>query len=114
MTYNFIYDENYKLTFRAVIIDARAGTPLARKNGTIINDFVNQEIDKVVEGVITYKIETNLGNLAGYITLKKTNMGNSAVVLQQLLRPAYQQFTNDISQGIQNLLISGDWKFDTL
>jgi hypothetical protein len=63
---------------------------------------------------IFYKVESLQGSLAGYFTLN-VNTGNKTAVLGQfVLRPAFQQFLNQIQNQISNFIQSNNWNGDYL
>jgi len=114
MTFHLVYDENYILTIPAVLIDNRANLPIANKTGKEIKIYTDAEVEKVVPGVITYKIENDLGNLAGYLLLKQGNFENSIDILKLVLRPQFQSFTDQINEQVKIYMSGGGWKFETL
>lgn len=114
MTYSFIIDDQPFRTIPAVIIDSRAGTPLAHQIGTVIKAYTDSQVALVTDSVLVYKIESNLGNIAGYFTLQVI-LGNQTAQLQQfVLRPAFKQFLSEISAQIDTFITELQWKPDFL
>lgn len=115
MTYNFIYEPvYYPQTIRAVMIDARQGTPLANRIGVVIDQFVQQQVDLVTDNTIFYKIETEQGVLAGYFWITVDNIGNFNGNIPPNLRPAYSKNFNDISNLISNFILANEFSPDFL
>lgn len=114
MTYRFIIDDQPFRTIPAVIIDSRAGTPLANQIGAVIKSYTDSQVALVTDSVIPYKIETGAGSLAGYFTLQVI-LGNQIAQLQQfVLRPAFKQFLSGISVQIDTFITTNNWKSDYL
>lgn len=95
-------------------MDARAGTPLANKPGSIQKQFIDAEIAKVTPEVIPYKIETDLGVLVAYFSLKTGDMGQTAVLFQETYRPAFTNMIPEIQQNISKFVSSLAWRGDIL
>lgn len=114
MTYNFIFEDDFSRIISAVLIDARASIPeIANQVGTVIKAYTDSKVAQVNDNTITYKIETDLGVLAGYFTIQVNTSNKTAVLDQFVLRPAFQGFT-EIQSQIVNFIQSGDWKPDFL
>lgn len=114
MIYRFIYDDQPFRTIPGVLIDSRAGTPLANQIGTVIKAYTDGQVSLVTDNVIPYKVETDSGNLAGYFTLQVI-LGNQSAQMQQfVLRPGFKQFLSEISAQINTFITGGQWKPDFL
>ncbi len=96
------------------MMDARAGTALANKPGSIQKQFIDAEIAKVTPDIIFYKIETDLGVLVGYFSLKTGNMGQTAVLFQKTYRPAFTNMIPEIQGNITKFVQSGAFVADIL
>jgi hypothetical protein len=115
MTVRFIYEPDYPRLIPAIMIEARAGTPLANKTGAVIKQFTDSAVAAVTPETIVYRIENAvLGVIAGYMTVEVGNMGQTAVLSGVTLRPAYQSSAEDISQQISNFMAENGWKPDYL
>ena len=114
MTYYFVYEPDYSRIMMAVIIDNRASIP-AIKNmaGMVIKSYVDEQIDLIDENCITYKIETELGVLAGFFAIRVSTVDKSAVLIMQVLRPAFQKDAQ-IPFLITNFIGTGKYKQDFL
>src|SRR5258707_15820418 len=96
MMIKFIYEPNYPRIIFSVMMDARAGTPLANKPGTTQKQFIDNEIAKDTPDVIPYRLETDLGGMAGYISLLTANQGTKASLYQFMLRPTFKRLSIEI------------------
>jgi len=115
MSYRFIYSQSEaNRLVPAVLIDKRAAIPeIKNKTGVVIKAFIDVQVALVTESCIFYKIETDLGNLAGYFTLQVIREG-VVIILQQELRPPFEQFSVEISGLIANFITNGTWQTDHL
>lgn len=109
------YDQEHKRTMTAVIFDSRA-VYLDTKNlsGFGLKFFTDLEIAFVTENVLSYKILTTDGNLAGYMNVKSDNIGRFGHKIQQRLRVAFQPFINDINNVTDSFIQNSSWKADQL
>lgn len=107
---------------QSVLIDKRAAIPaISGQVGSVIKAYTDTQA-AIAAAHLFYKIETTdmssidggfpTGVLAGYFTLDVS--GSTVTRIQYELRPAYEQFTADISNLIAIFISSGDWTFDTL
>lgn len=112
--YHFIYEINHPILMQAVITDAKVSLGLGNKSGFELKDYVDAEVSKVVPGTFVLRIETDLGVVAGYLVLSKTNFGNSVMISSQVLRTAFQSLIADVNAAVQNYIVGGDWIFETL
>ena len=114
MTYYFIYEPDYSRIIPALLIDARASIPeIANQIGMVIKSYTDSKVALVNDETIVYKIETNLGVLAGYFSIQVNTENKTAVLQQFVLRPAFQSFSEiqaQITKFIQNL----EWQPDFL
>jgi len=115
LSYRFIYNQSEShRVIPAVLIDKRAAIPEIRnKTGAVIKAFTDAQAALVTESCIFYKIETEQGNLAGYFTLQVIREG-VVIILQYELRPAFEQFTVQISGEIANFITNSGWVNDYL
>lgn len=114
MNYRFIYSQSEcSRVIPACLIDKRAAIPaISGQIGSVIKAYTDSQVALVTDTCVFYKIETDMGNLAGYFTL---SVGGSAVViLQYELRPAFEQFSVVISGLIANFISNGTWQNDYL
>lgn len=96
-----------------VIIDSQYNIALiSNKLGVDIKAYTDAEVAKVVAGVIPYRMESDSGNLIGFLTLKTT--GLVAILYQYQLRPAFVQFDTIISQNISTFIAQNTWVQDIL
>ena len=104
----------YERTFPAVIKDARASIPQIKNQiGTVIKAYTDSQVALITDNVLPYKIETaDNGNLVGYVAIRVVS-GEALVYLKQL-RPAFVQFDSEISEQINNFVISGFYKYDSI
>lgn len=97
----------------AIEIDARANNiAIADQIGDVIKAYTDSQVAKVTPDCIVYKLESENGNLAGYIVLKVTN--DVANVFFMTLRPAFLQFSILIDQLISNFISNNSWQQDFL
>lgn len=112
--YRFIYDIDYRRTIPAVMIDARAGTPLANQIGSVIKGYTDAAVAAIGPFTIPYKIENHRGNVAGIFTLNVDGTGKIATLGQFVLRPAFQVFSLNISEQISTFITNNLWDGDFL
>jgi hypothetical protein len=112
--YRFIYcGESYRRMMWGVIADSRVNIPgVKNANGWTIKAYVDSQIALVGPGVAVYKLETNLGVLAGYMGLY-TGPGQVGVIFKQI-RPAFVSDLINFNKNIANFITGNDWVFDTL
>lgn len=110
MTWYLTYEpEIYQRIMFAVIVDNRTNIPAIKSAyGVAIDAYVSGQILLVLPDSLFYKIESENGNLAGFFTLDMLN--NGVVLSLFMLRPAFQQFNTEITEKINNFIISGDWQ----
>jgi hypothetical protein len=111
---NFIYDDQFYRTIPACIIDGRNGNPaVSGQIGNVIKAFCDAEVNKASQpGVLTYKMETISGNLAGVLTLQEVN--GVVSVYQLWLRDAFKANLSEIQGDISIFITGRDWVFDSL
>ena len=113
MTFDLIYELDFKRVMSAIINDSRNTIPAIKgQSGGIIYSYIQAQISLVVPGVLVYRIIGNGSNLGGFLALQTQNGVASPLLVQ--LRPAYQQFSLEISQFIANFITSNSWKSDLL
>ena len=109
MTFKITYCENYTRLMRGVLIDSQFNIPaISNKLGSVIKDYTDKEVEKVVGNVIPFRIETNDGNLAGYFTIKV--VGVDVSLFQKQLRPSFVKFNDNISILISTFITNGEWQ----
>lgn len=116
MTVRFIYDIEYNRTMRGIINDSRENIPeIKNQLGVVMKTYADEQAALVTENSLPYKMETDAyGNLAGYVILGIGRTEQSAYLLTKQLRPAFEQFSTDISEQISNFITEGTWKQDIL
>lgn len=115
MTYHIVYEPEYQRIMTACIIDARASIPAIKNQvGTVIKDYVDTQLSYINTNAICYKLETDLGVLAGYFVIQVTPASETAMIDSKVLRPAFVQFDSDISTQISNFIQLNNWKPDYL
>jgi hypothetical protein len=97
---------------QAVMIDSRAYSMPPNINGNQIQPLVDAEVANVTRDVIFYKIESTLGNLVGYFSLKKN--GSVGTKYQQQIRPPFLVDISMINSLIDNFVLANDWQKDYL
>ena len=113
MTFTLTYDLDYQRTIPAVIIDSRAVIPAIKNQlGYVVKKYFDAQVALVGANSLPYKIETNDGNLAGICTIEVS--GNTAILGQFVLRPAFQQFILQIQQVIGTFIQNFNWQDDFL
>lgn len=98
------------------MIDNRANNGLLGKYGNDILQAVENEVGKIDDSVLFYKIETENGNLVGYFSLK-TDVENELLVankFQKEIRPAFKDNSQEIDTFIEDFINSKDWTNDIL
>lgn len=114
MTFRVIYNQDYKRTIPAILIDGRGEiAAIQTAGGYAVKAYTDSKVSEVTSTVIPYKIETDLGSLAGYFNLQVKPLGGVSLLVTQL-RPAFKQFDTQISQIISNFISSNEWKEDYL
>lgn len=105
-------DKNRTIT--GTIIDSQYIIPsISNKLGIDIKEYSDSKIllsDEV--GSLPYKIETDNGSLVGFFTLL-TN-GQQCVLQQVQLRPAFQEFSIEITELLSNFILQNLWQPDYL
>lgn len=118
MGFLFIYEPGeYRRIIPAVLIDSRATVPAIKNEiGVVIKAYTDAEVDKVTDNVLFFKIETiaNKGQtadgvLVGYFSLTVSDGGFSATLFQFQIRPAFQQFSTQISAEIVTFIGGNFW-----
>jgi hypothetical protein len=113
--YRFVFDIDYRRSIPAVMIDARAGTPLANQIGSVIKGYTDAAVAAVGPFTIPYKIEVNhRGNLVGIFTLNVNGTGKIATLGQFVLRPAFQVDNSAILAQIVNFIQTNGFAPDFL
>lgn len=113
MTFTLSYELDYQRVVSAVINDSR-GTILALRNATgmQIYAYIQSQLVLVTSGVAVYRILAPGGVIAGVVAIN-TNSGSVGVVFQQL-RPAFLQFSDQISQIISIFISENQFLQDVL
>lgn len=116
MTLRFIYEPDYPRIIPAILIDARASIPaITNQIGAVIKAYTDAAVLAVTPETIVYRLENAAnGVIAGYMTVKTSNMGQIGVLEGVTLRPAYQNMAVEISQQISNFMSVSGWKPDIL
>lgn len=113
MVFRIIYNQEYKRVIPAVLIDSRGGiSAIETTGGYETKTYTDAQVALVTPTVIPYKIESGAGNLAGYFNLQVE--GSNAGLLVMQLRPSFGELSAQISQIINNFIISNVWKEDYL
>lgn len=114
MMFQITYDPDYKRTMFATLVDNRANIPdIKNQIGIVIKQYVDAQTALVTDKVIPYKVErADIGVLVGYFLLK-VNIDQSATNIQEVIRPAFQSFT-EITQFISDWILAGNYVFDIL
>lgn len=106
MTNRIIFDDQWYRTIPACMIDARVGTPYANAIGSVIQGYIDHNLT-LATGNLTYKIETMNGGLVGVFVL-----GRDGTFLFSVIRPAFQQFSEEIEQEISTFIQGNNWVYD--
>ncbi len=114
MSYNITYVDNIQPLVTSVFIDARATTMPSGINGNEVQILIDQQLAQINDQTIVYKIETDFGNLVGYFTLQVNTSNKTCMVASEVIRQAFQQYSVQISEFINNFIQSNDWQFDYL
>jgi hypothetical protein len=111
MSYELTYELDYKRIISAVINDARNIIPQTKnQTGSVIYAYVQSQIMLVNPNVLMYRIESDQGNLAGYVGIRVNN-GIATQVLYQL-RPAFNDL--EISGVITNFIQTNSFLKDSI
>ena len=115
MTYTFTFEPDYSRIMMACIIDARASIPAIKNQvGSVIKDYVDEQLAMINSDSIVYKIETELGVLAGFFALQVNIKNKTATLITQVLRPAFKT-VSEIPVLIGNFInITKVWQQDYL
>jgi len=116
VTYRFIYSNpEAARIISGVNLDSRNTiNALKNKDGFGVKTYSDTMIALVDSSVIFYKLETDNGTVAGFVSLKTNLERTTAMIFQLQLRPAFQQFATDISTIINNFIANGAWRPDIL
>lgn len=99
MTFTLQYELDFKRLISAVINDSRNTIPeTTNQSGIVIFDYIQDQIARVVPGVLIYRIITGNGNLGGYAAIQV--QGSLISLLFYQFRPAFQDFTSEILDNI--------------
>lgn len=113
MTFYATYIQEYSRVIAAIILEGRQSFAQTKdKTGFQVKAFFDSESNKVVEGVVPYKIQTVDGNLVAYFSVLTS--GLSAQQYQLFIRPSFAQFSGQINQFISNFIGNGSWTADIL
>lgn len=113
MIINFIYEIEYTKVIPAIIMDSRFTIPdIKNQDGWAAKAYIDKELSMIIAGILPYRLETDNGNIAGYMTLDATKPAVSVQKLQ--LRPAFQQFLTSIQQQITNFIQTNAYQYDYL
>lgn len=115
MSYRFIYSQSESNRIvPSVLIDKRAAIhEIKNQIGSVIKSFTDGQAAMITDKAIFYRIETNNGNIAGYATLAVIRDGVVSI-LQFELRPAFEQFSAEISANLSSFILNSDWVNDYL
>lgn len=114
MTYNFVYCDEPRRIIPAIIVDNRASIPQIKNQvGNIIKFYIDSQLLLLGSTSITYKVETNLGVLAGFFSINVNTTNKTAILIMEQLRPAFKGFA-ELTTQISNFILNGDWKIDYL
>lgn len=115
MTYKIVYCQEPNRVIPSVLIDARASIPeIANQIGVTIKAYTDAKVALVTATVISYRIETEEGNLAGFFSLQVILGSKTASIQQFVLRPAFEQFLATISGLINTFITNNQWQADYL
>lgn len=118
MILRFIYcpPEEVKRVVQAVAIDSRATSMPLGVNGNEVQPIVDALVLQLLApDVIVYRIEgADNGNLGGYFSLKVNVPQRTVMPYLEQLRPAYVQFSAQISGQLGTFVSNGQWKPDYL
>lgn len=96
------------------MIDARATTMPANANGNQMQPIIDAVIDLVGASSLPYKIETDNGNLVGFIVLLVNRSFLTATLQASCIRPQYSSDLTAINAFINSFRIGTDWLTDIL
>lgn len=114
MTFRIIYMDDYSRIINGIIIDSQYNiSAIKNKLGFEIKNYCDSQIALINDNNIPYKVESEFGNVALYFTVQ-TPDGNSASIGQVQIRPAYEQFSAQISQLLNTFINSNSWLPDYL
>lgn len=115
MSYRFIYSQSEcNRLVPSVLIDKRAAIPeIKNQIGSVIKSFTDTQAAMITDKTIFYKIENSSGNVAGYATLAVIRDGVVSI-LQFELRPAFEQFSAEISANLSSFILNNEWVNDYL
>lgn len=115
MTYTIVFEPDFSRILPAIIIEARATIPeIANQIGSVIKNYTDEKVALITDTCIFYKVETELGVISCIFSIQ-VNTSNKTALLQQLVyRPAFVQFSTEISNLIGNFIGLGSWQPDYL
>lgn len=109
-----LYTQDVNQIVAAVNIDARATTMQLGWNGIEVQAFLDEILSLFTENTLLYKLETELGVLAGYFTLDVIRSKKTAIRSSLVLRPAFQINQVDIIAQTDAFITRNDWNDDIL
>jgi len=113
MTFYQSYLIEYSRVITGIVLENRQSIPQIKGKGSWeTKSFIDAQINMVTTDVIPYKIETAAGNLVAYFSLLVT--GSKAVKYQLFIRNNFTPFSTEISQFIDNFIVSNEWTIDIL
>lgn len=113
MTYDFIYESDYKRLIQAVINDSWDIIPQTKGQiGSVVQAYSNSQLNLITANCIVYKIESNNGNIVGFVVLQVNS--NVASILISQFRPAFVQFSTVLYQLINTFVQKNFWQDDIL
>lgn len=115
MTYSILYEPDFSRILPAMLIEARATIPaIANQIGSVIKSYTDSQVALITDSSIFYKIETELGVIAGVFSIDVNTSNKTATLIMKVLRPAFVQFDSIISNQIANFILNGEYKQDFL
>ena len=114
MIYHFVYEPDFARIIPAITIDNRASIPVIKNQvGSVIKAFNDYQLSLLSSTSITYKIETDLGVLAGFFSIQVDISNKTATLIMEQVRPAFKGFT-ELTDQIGNFIQGFDWQKDYL
>lgn len=115
MNYEIVYEPDYGRFLPAIIIDCRADIPeIKNQIGNVIKNYTDSKVSLIKDNCIFYKIESELGNVAGVFAISVNEENKTATLLIQYIRPSFKKNKWLISDIVVNFIASNVWVKDYL
>lgn len=115
MNVNFVYEPDYGRVISATYTDSRSSVPeIKNKVGAVIKEYIDAQVSLVSDKSIVYKVESDLGTIAGFFVISVNTFNKTANLQTSVLRPSFKQYFSEISDEIVKFTNGTEWQQDYL